>query len=183
MDNRKFLAVLIIAVVVITGACAAAFPGHVDKSFAIVHTNDTHCHYDDEGSAGFTTVASLRDELSGDMPVFTVDAGDLMQGNAYGTVTKGLASVRIANSVGYDLGIPGNHEFDFGIDTVIQRAAQLNYPVICSNLVDKDTGKPVFEEYKILKKGNVRVGFFGLLTDETVASVKEGNLGNAVITD
>lgn len=174
MDRRNVSAIAIIAILIGSVLAAVAFPivHSQDKSFVIVHTNDTHCHYDDDGSAGFVSVAAIKDELSGVMPVFTVDAGDFLSGSAYGNVTKGESSVTIMNAVGYDLVVPGNHEFDYGMDVFLERTRQLDFPVICANLVYKDTGDPVFDEYRIIERGGVRVGFFGLLTEETESTTK-----------
>jgi 5'-nucleotidase len=154
--------------------------GPVDKSFVILHTNDSHCHYADEGNVGFETVSALREQYSKDSTVFTVDAGDYLQGTSYGLISLGTSSVEVMNTVGYDVGIPGNHEFDFSFDVFLERVEQANYPIICSNLVYKDTGKSVLDEYLILKKGGVKIGFFGLLTEQMTS---DPLLDNAKVTD
>jgi len=155
-----------------------------DGSFVILHSNDTHCYLGDDGNLGFATLKSLKVEKQSESnAVFVFDAGDFLQGNVYGTLTEGIAPVMVMNQVGYDLGVPGNHEFDFTLPVLKERTSQLNYPIICSNLVDNSTGESVFEEYKILKKGGVTLGCFGLLTDQTATTTKKGNMGDAVVTD
>ena len=165
--------------------CAAVIVGYEQKadSFIILHTNDSHCHYDDEGSMGFETLSALKDQLSKKNVVFTVDAGDYLQGAAYGLFSKGGSSVEVMNLIGYDLVIPGNHDFDFGSETMMERMSQLNCPVICANLVNKYTEEPVFDEYLIIEKGGFRVGFFGLLTTETPITTVPGNMGDMTVTD
>jgi len=86
------------------------------------------------------------------------------------------------NSVGYDVGIPGNHEFDFGFPVLLERASSLNYPLICANLSHPD-GSSVFPEYVVLEKKGVKVGFFGLLTPDAAISVKTSKMGDTVVTD
>ena len=88
----------------------------------------------------------------------------------------------VMNSVGYDVGIPGNHEFDFGFPVLLERASSLNYPLICANLSYPD-GKSVFPEYVVLEKNGVEVGFFWLLTPDTAINVKAGKMGDAIVTD
>lgn len=155
-----------------------------DGSFVILHSNDTHCYLGDDGNLGFATLKSLKVEKQSESnAVFVFDAGDFLQGNVYGTLTEGIAPVMVMNQIGYDLGVPGNHEFDFTLPVLKERTSQLNYPIICSNLVDNSTGESVFEEYKILKKGGVTLGCFGLLTDQTATTTKKGNMGDAVVTD
>ena len=174
------------ALILLGSATAVAFVYDTDSgegSFTIIHTNDTHCFFDGDGGVGFSTVSALRDAYSKDRTVFTVDAGDFLQGNSYGTMTEGEGSIQIMNTVGYDLTVPGNHEFDYGLDVFMERVGQLNFPVICANLVYEDSGESVFSEYLILERGGVRVGFFGLLTMETEVTAMAGNMGNTYVTD
>ena len=109
-----------------------------DKStFVILHSDDAHCCYDQ--GLGMSTLGAIKDsyESQGET-VFVVDAGDFLQGRPSGTVTAGLSSVEVMNSIGYDVGIPGNHDFDFGLPVLQERADALNYPIICSKLVYPD---------------------------------------------
>ena len=173
------LAVLFASFIVSTGSEEGG-----DGSFVILHSNDSHCHLGNDDGLGFSTLKSLKEiEQSKNDAVFVFDAGDFLQGNVNGTLTQGEACVRVMNEVGYDLGVPGNHEFDYGYDIFMERIKELDYPIICANLVDKDTGESVLDEYKILKKGGVTLGCFGLLTPETAEKTKKGNMGNTVVTD
>ncbi len=186
MASMKGLVLLVAALVVLgsaTALVAVTDSDGSDASFVIIHTNDSHCFYDGDGGVGFPTVSALREQYSEDNVVFTVDAGDFLQGNSYGTITKGEGSIEVMNTVGYDLAVPGNHEFDFGFDVFMERIGQLNFPVICANLVYKDSGESVFDEYLVIERGGVRVGFFGLLTTETPYSTMPGNMGNSEVTD
>jgi len=185
MAGQRILASAVVAIVVLSAAMIVfqTDDTHHDSSFTIIHTNDTHCFYDGDGGVGFATVSALREEYSKDRTVFTVDAGDFIQGNSYGTMTDGEGSIEVMNTVGYDLAVPGNHEFDYGFDIFMERMGQLDFPVICANLVYKDSGRSIFDEYLILERGGARVGFFGLLTTETEAETMAGNMGNSTVTD
>ncbi len=84
-----------------------------DGSFVILHSNDTHCYLGDDGDLGFATLKSLKDEKESESNVvFVFDAGDFLQGNVYGALSEEMAPVTVMNEVGYDIGVPGNHEFD-----------------------------------------------------------------------
>ncbi len=183
MANRRILVPVAIILIFLSFIAAAAFMEDPDKSFVIIHTNDTHCFYDGDGGVGFPTVTALAEQYSEETTVFTVDAGDFLQGNSYGTMTQGEGSIHIMNSVGYDLVVPGNHEFDFGFETFLKRMEQLECPVICANLVYKDSGELIFDEYLIIERNGVKVGFFGLLTTETESSIMAGKMGNSLVTD
>ncbi len=186
MVDKKILIPAIVAIVLVAAAAVAIASysdDSSDDSFTIIHTNDTHCFFEGDGGVGFPTVTALKEEYSKKTTVFTVDAGDFLQGNSYGTVTTGEGSIEIMNTIGYDLTVPGNHEFDFGFDIFLERTKQLNFPVICANLVYADTGESIFDEYLVLERGGVKVGFFGLLTTETLYTTMDGNMGNSEVTD
>ena len=162
MIDRKELAPLLALMVVFASLVAVAavnVTSDSGDSFTIIHTNDTHCFYDGDGGVGFPTVSALKEQYSRKGAVFTVDAGDFLQGNSYGTMTAGQGSVDVMNTIGYDLCVPGNHEFDFGLDVLLERVGQLDFPIICANLVYSDTGENVFDGYIVLEKRGVRVGF------------------------
>lgn len=183
MRTSNALIITALTIVLILG-CSYVVSNDSDEpqEFIILHTNDTHCHYDD--NLGFTTLKSLKDEMEADGKiVFTMDGGDFLQGNAYGTMTEGESSVEIMNTIGYDVGVPGNHDFDYTFTVMMDKVSELNYPLICANLYYADMGESVFPQYMILEKGNIRLGCFGLLTPETPVTTSLGNMGDTVVTD
>jgi len=186
MKNSKIAVIVTVCVVAVLFASFIAYnEGESDSDgFIIVHTNDTHCYFGDDGSLGFSTVKALKDsyEERGET-VFVVDAGDFMQGNSYGTLTNGEAAIEVMNAVGYDVGIPGNHEFDFTLEVMLENISGLNFPIICSNLIYKSSGESIFPEYIVLEKGGKKVGFFGLLTPDTEKEAKKGCMGDSKVTD
>ncbi len=156
--------------------------GDLEGEVIIIHTNDSHGCYDEY--LGFTSVASVAEDYeSRGATVFIVDAGDAFQGTASTMMSHGHSTVPVMNAVGYDLMVPGNHEFDYTLDTYLGYTEELNFPTICSNLHWAGSGHPVFEEYTVMEKGGVRVGFFGLLTPDTLDSVYYGYLDDVTITD
>lgn len=114
-----------------------------DGAVSIVFTNDVHCAIDhalDEGGAvtgiGYSGVAAFADAqraLHGAGNVTLVDAGDAIQGGPVGTLTKGEALVKIMNAVGYDYAVPGNHEFDYGMDQFNRLVGQSNAAYLSCN--------------------------------------------------
>ena len=186
MKNSRIALIVTVCVIAVLFASFIAYNGEGSDSddFMIIHTNDTHCHYGNEGGVGFSTVKALKDSNEAEgKTVFLVDAGDFIQGSAYGTLSLGESSINVMNTVGYDVGIPGNHEFDYSIDVMLEDLSNLNYPIICSNLIYKSSGESIFPEYIVLEKNGKRVGFFGLLTPDTERDVKAGCMGDSVVTD
>lgn len=186
-SNIKVIAVTTVAILIIL-LFSYAYVGNDDGDDSlsgevyIIHTNDTHAYYDE--NLGFTRVAVLREDLeSRGATVFMLDAGDAFQGTGYTMLTHGGSSVDILNAVGYDLMVPGNHEFDYGFETYLDNAAQLEFDTISANLCYADTGELVFEPYKIIERDGYRLGVFGLCTPDTLDLVMPGYLDDITITD
>lgn len=186
-SNIKVIAVATVAIVIVL-LFSYAYVGNDDGDDSlsdevyIIHTNDTHGYYDE--NLGFTRVAALRGDLeSRGATVFMLDAGDAFQGTGYTMLTHGGSSVDILNAVGYDLMVPGNHEFDYGFETYLDNAAQLKFDTISANLCYVDTGELVFEPYRIIERDGYRLGVFGLCTPDTLDLVMPGYLDDITITD
>ena len=91
-------------------------------------------------------------------PVLTLDAGDTIQGTPLAyyyariePITGGAIHpmANAMNLVGYDAAALGNHEFNYGIDTLRTFESQLNFPLLGANAVDPATKRPVFPPYVI----------------------------------
>ncbi|MEI7058595.1 5'-nucleotidase C-terminal domain-containing protein [Nocardioides sp. CCNWLW239] len=122
-----------------------------------------------------TLIDAVRAERRGE-PILTIDAGDTIQGTplAYyyariDPITQGAVHpmARAMNLVGYDAAALGNHEFNYGIDTIRKFEEQVNFPMLGANAVDPSTKLPVFPPYIIkdydLGRGRrLRVGVLGL---------------------
>ena len=112
-----------------------------NKSLTILHTNDTHsCIYPLNpnladtmlaGRGGFIRrIGMLKEERKKDPQLLLFDSGDFSQGSPYYTLYQGEVEVKLMNEMGYDAGVLGNHEFDFGMDNLARLIKQLNYPVV-----------------------------------------------------
>lgn len=152
-----------------------AAPADASGKLVILHTNDVHCEIEqktgDDGvtNIGYAGVAAYKAEMQaeyGEGNVTLVDAGDAIQGGPIGTLTKGSALVEIMNKVGYDVAVPGNHEFDYGMDTFLALAKDTaEHPYICCNFTDLD-GNAIFDAYTVKEYGTVKVAYVGIDTPE-----------------
>ena len=90
------------------------------SSITILYTNDAHTYIDNENPAPtYAGIAALKQSYEdAGMDVLLVDAGDHIQGTAYGAMDKGASIIQLMNSAGYDLATLGNHEFDYGMDRI-----------------------------------------------------------------
>ena len=167
---RKLITAVVTAMLV---ACSGASA----QKLTIMHFNDTHSHLEPEragksaGRGGVIERAALVDSVRnavGRRNFLLLHAGDFNQGTSYYTTLGGMLEVGLVNALGYDVITLGNHEFDDGIEHLGRRLAGLKCPVVCSNydFSQFELGKYV-KPYVVLKRGGMRIGIFGMLTDIT----------------
>ncbi len=141
----------------------------LDKDLAILYTNDVHCAVD--GDIGYAGVAAFKQQLLDDgCYVALVDAGDAVQGDAIGTLSKGSYIIDIMNEVGYDVATPGNHEFDYGMDRFFELRDMAKFPYVSANFVDLATGETVLDPYAMLTFNGINVAFVGVSTPMTIST-------------
>lgn len=160
--TTKLLSVLLVLSMLLTIISVSVSAQEVET--VILYTNDVHCAIDD-----YPVLAAYRAELIAQgKNVVTVDAGDAIQGEVIGSMTKGEAIVDIMNAVGYDYAVPGNHEFDYGMETFLDLAQnKADYDYISSNFYFLSDISSVFAPYKIEDFGDYQVAFIGISTPET----------------
>ena len=146
-------------------------PVWVRADLVILHTNDVHCGV--AANLGYAKVAQYKKDLmkNPDDTVQLVDAGDAIQGEPLGSLTRGEAIIKIMNAAGYDFAVPGNHEFDYGMPRLLELAPQLQSGYYSCNLVNLRTGELVFPPYKIVTyDGGKKAAFVGVTTPQTLIS-------------
>ena len=133
---------------------------------AIIHLNDVHCGISD--TIGYDGFVLYRRELEQKYKhVITVDVGDHIQGGALGAISDGSAIIKIMNEVNFTVAVIGNHEFDYGIETLIALEQNITSRYICSNFCYKKNKTQIFAPYKIITAGNKTIGFIGVVTPLT----------------
>ena len=164
---KKLLALLMALAMLLGSVAFADAEAGLSQDLVILFTSDIHCGIDQ--GFGLAGVKAVRDafEAAGNYTLL-VDDGDAIQGEPIGTVTKGEAIVELMNTVGYDIAIPGNHEFDYGMDQFLALAEKANYTYISCNF-NKD-GELVFEPYVIKEFDGVKVAFVGVTTPKTLTT-------------
>ncbi|MBR7046254.1 MAG: bifunctional metallophosphatase/5'-nucleotidase [Lachnospiraceae bacterium] len=133
----------------------------------ILCTSDVHCGVDQ--GFGYAGLAKIRDTLEAKgCETILVDDGDSIQGEPIGTVSKGENIIDLMNAIGYDVAIPGNHEFDYGTDRFLELTGKAEFPYISCNFTYQD--EPVFKPYVILEAAGKKIAFVGVTTPLTVRS-------------
>ncbi|MCI5605807.1 MAG: metallophosphoesterase, partial [Clostridia bacterium] len=136
-----------------------------DGKISIYFTNDVHCAYEKYDQVA--TAVKDKDIL--------IDAGDNIQGDLIGTLSDGGYMVDILNYIGYDAAVPGNHEFDYGMDRFLEIAKGseekeklADYDYISCNLREIATGTSLLDSYKIYEAEGKKVAVVGITTPETL---------------
>ena len=164
--KKRILSLALTAAMVLGAGAPALAAETPDQEIIILYTNDVHCGVTD--NIGYAGLALYEKQMKEETPyVALVDAGDAIQGAPIGTLSGGGDIVSIMNQVGYDFAIPGNHEFDYGMDRLLELSDQLNCGYYSCNFTDLRTGESVFEPYKIMDFGQVQVAFVGATTPES----------------
>lgn len=107
-------------------------------------------------------------------PVLRLDAGDEMQGTLASNLVYGRSTVEALNAVGLDAAALGNHDFDWGVDTLRARMRQARYAWLAANVFDSATGRRPgwVVPYRLLTKGGLRIAVIGYITPVTKTIVK-----------
>ena len=152
----------------------SAIPAVAAGDITIYYTNDVHTYIDnsldDENALTYSKVAALKDSNPGSI---LVDAGDHIQGTAYGGMDKGATIVELMNAAEYDVATMGNHEFDYGMDRTQAIIAEADYPYVSCNfhrMKDGAVGDQVVDSYSIVERDGVKIAFIGITTPETLTS-------------
>ena len=167
---KRLLLTLVCLLAVIAGASA--------QRLVIIHVNDTHSHLDPErtgdevGHGGVIERAAYIDSLRkavGKDKVLLLHAGDWDQGSPYYTIFGGNLEVSLINALKYDCLTFGNHEFDNGVEDLGARVKNIKAPVICANydFSQFDMGKKGVQPCTVIRRGGLKIGIIGLLTDIT----------------
>nr|WP_238338415.1 5'-nucleotidase C-terminal domain-containing protein [Pedococcus badiiscoriae] len=174
------------------GPTPAGAPGRF--RLTVLGTTDTHgnvlnwdyfkdAEYDDGahndvGLAKISTLVTAMRAERGAASTLLIDAGDTIQGTPLSyyyakvdPITGGSVHpmATAMNAMGYDAAALGNHEYNYGLDTLRTFESQCDFPLLSANSVDWNTGAPIFTPYLIRSfkaRGgkDVKVGILGLVT-------------------
>lgn len=193
MMNYKQLKMSLLALLLLF---AAALPSPAaEKSFHILMINDPHSYilpYYEADKAGLpagavkvgpvgglsralqlTANERKNIETASQSPIFLFEGGDIMLGKK-GSLQNGHAEYGSLAALGFDAGVLGNHDFDGGVSVLARLGPTLKFPVLASNITFKDAGIDSFyPKTKIIKKGDVSVGVFGLVTPGLKALISD----------
>ncbi len=168
---RKLLSLLLALVLALSLAVPAAAAGEPkSEDIVILYTNDVHTYID--GAISYDLIAGVKTYLQSQYEnVLLVDAGDHIQGTAYGSMDKGETIIELMNASGYDLATLGNHEFDYGMDGRIKVTHDwAQFPYVSCNFYNEAAGvrgTNVLPSYQLFELGSEKVAIIGITTPES----------------
>ena len=174
ISRRNFLKA--VGVTAAASAMAAAVPqasaGFLtgkDAAVTILYTNDVHTYIDNKSpKLTYAAIAAMKQGYVDEgKPVLLVDAGDHIQGTAYGSMDDGATIIELMNEAGYDIATLGNHEFDYGMARATAIVKEADFPYVSCNWVDLRTGLRVLPAVKLFPAGGKWIAFVGITTPES----------------
>ncbi len=162
----------ILSILLVLCLCLSILPISVVASgtdeITLLYTNDIHTYID--GEITYSKVAALKDSYKN---VLLLDAGDHIQGTAYGSMDKGKTIIDLMNATGYDVATLGNHEFDYGMAGCMNAIDWANYSYVSSNFFHEKNGvvgNSVLDAYKVFDVNGIKIAVIGITTPETFTS-------------
>ena len=144
---------------------ARDLPTVAEDDVVILYTNDVHTYIDQDLT--YSMVAGYKDTLDN---VLLVDAGDHIQGTAYGSMDDGATIIELMNASGYDLATLGNHEFDYGMEGTMNAIAWADFPYVSCNFYHEENGVKgdnVLDSYEVFEVNGVKIAIIGITTPES----------------
>ena len=134
------------------------------QELLILCTNDSHSQVEaKDGKGGFAARADVVDSLRKVYPLnILLDAGDMMQGTPYFNIYHGRIEIAAYNRLGYDAVTLGNHEFDYGLDTLAMFLKLVSFPIVSCNYDVKGTPlEGIVKPYAVINKGGLKIAVIG----------------------
>ena len=138
----------------------------------LVHVNDWDQMAGIGGAGGAAKIATVvaqeraRADAEGGLAVVTF-GGDMISPSVLSGIDKGAHMIDLANAVGFDVAVLGNHEFDFGPDVLQDRLAESETVWLAGNVSVAGGGFPGTRATTMVERDGYRIGFLGLVTTET----------------
>jgi len=140
--------------------------GQESTEITILHTNDFHSRMVENMS--MARVSTLVNDFREANPnTLLLDAGDTVHGLPIANFFEGRTMIEVMNEIGFDAMVAGNHDFNFGMERLLELNEMADFPIMGANVVNQ-AGETLLDSYEIFEKDGVRIGVFGLSTPDTL---------------
>ena len=166
---KKLLTALLTVAMLFSSFGTLPVKAEQSDDIVVLYTNDVHTYID--GPISYDVIAAIKAELETQYAhVLLVDAGDHIQGTAYGSMDKGETIIKLMNAAGYDAATLGNHEFDYGMFGCMQIIDWAEFPYTSCNFYNEAAGvrgENVLDSYVTFECGDEKIAFVGITTPES----------------
>ena len=167
-------AAIALGIVILALGAATPLPAWAEPlPITLIHLNDWDRMGEDNGRGGAARIAAVvnaeraRVEAAGGLAMVTF-GGDMISPSVLSGIDRGAHMIDLANAVGFDLAVPGNHEFDFGPEVLQERLAESDATWLLANIDYRgQRGFPGTRATALIEKDGYKLGFLGLLTPDT----------------
>ena len=180
IKKKAMLSLLLALCLAVTMIPTAAYGAEdVSEDIVILYTGDIHGGVDANISlAGLRAYANERQAKSKYLEI--VDAGDALSGTALANASKGKFVVEAMNEAGYAIAVPGVHDFDFGVNTLLDELAPMaDFEYVSCNFTDIETWETAFKPYEIVTYGDTKVAYVGISDPATMSKSSAGFAENS----
>ena len=152
------------------------------KKLTLLHANDLHGDFlaeekDGKLVGGLSMLSGYVSKVRAEEPnTLFVIAGDMFRGSVIDSEYQGLSTIELMNLMSPDVVSLGNHEVDYGLTHLMFIEKCASFPIICSNFRIKSNDRSLFEPFRIVEIGGMKILFIGILTAEVLPSIKDGGL-------
>lgn len=186
--KKLFLIIITLFISLTTFGCKEEELDTSITTLTIYTINDFHGALFEEGnSKGIFKIGDflIKEKENNPDSTLIISAGDMFQGTAVSSMTRGRSVVDAMNIIGFDAMTIGNHEFDWGIEEILKyqdgrkENGEAEFPFLVSNVLDKNTNKLASwaKPYTVIEKGSIRIGIIGVIgrdqTNDILASYVE----------
>lgn len=148
-----------------------------DIEITLFHTNDSHGRVKaDKDTIGIDVISQIKKNTANSL---LLDAGDTLHGLPFATLKKGEDIVNLMKLAGYDAMTPGNHDFNYGYERLVELAeiakeGENGFPILSANTIKGNDTLMVPNTIK--EVDGVKIGIFGLTTQETAYKTNPNNV-------
>ena len=140
-------------------------------SITILHTNDIHARVEgnDKNLIGYPLLVAIANEHRKEGEVLLLDAGDTLHGTSFANLTQGESIVEIMNLAGYDAMAPGNHDFNYGYDRLMELEKLMEFKLVNANIYIGE--ESAFAPVAILEKGGRKIAVVGVANPDMKSAI------------
>lgn len=173
--SKWLTAAVILGMLVLNGCQPTETQSQGSRTITVLYTNDEHGWMEgkaaDQGAANLLGLWQEQLGYTEDGPFLVLSGGDNFTGPAISTWVEGESMVDVMNNMGYDASAVGNHEFDFGVDVLWDRAQEADYPYLSANTRWRESGEVPIDigilPFTVTELNDLRIGIVGLTARNT----------------